>query len=71
MRNRSSFWDETPRAGDLVWCHSSSIRHRLGLVINIIGYDYWNFKETFPTWRYEIWIEGEIHFFQSWKVTKV
>ena len=71
MRNSSSFWDETPRPGDLVWCNTSGARYDLGIVVNIQGYDYWNFVETFPKWRYEIWIDGKIRLFQSWKIAKV
>ena len=71
MRNSASFWDKTARPGDLVWCNTRSTRYDLGLVINIIGYDYWNFTETFSSWRYEIWVNGKVSFFPSWKIEKV
>ncbi len=71
MRDSASFWDETARPGDLVWCKINGTRHSLGIVIDIEGYDYWNYQESFSKWKYKIWINGQILIFQSWKISKV
>jgi len=71
MRNSSSFWDETPRHGDLVWCKASGARYKLGIVIDIRGFNYWEPEKTFPKWKYMVWLEGNLILFPSWKVTKV
>ena len=72
MRNSSSFWEKTPRPGDLVWCkQKNSARYKLGIVVDIHGYDYWNSEETFSKWIYKVWVDGALSQFQSWKVEKV
>ncbi len=48
----------------------SGQRYEVGIVIDIVNYDYWK-PETFSKWNYKVWVNGRLLAFHSWRVEKI